>query len=150
MSCVYLAGESWDGPVKLGYSDDPHRRLRELQTGNPRTLALFGYIEFETKIAAECVEKIYHKYLSETKFVTGGEEWFSVRADWLLLMLECFPSAYRELEPLPELTSDPNWSDRHLVDLLKEYSNKIPLRFEEIIDELIYSKLSNVSAYGTN
>lgn len=39
-SFVYVAGEGDDGPVKVGVAKDPVKRIRGMQTGNPRRLRL--------------------------------------------------------------------------------------------------------------
>lgn len=38
ISFVYVIGEEGDGPVKIGVAKDPIKRLRNMQTGNPRRL----------------------------------------------------------------------------------------------------------------
>ena len=51
MSWVYFIQEDNDGPIKIGRSADPWKRLEALQAGNPRTLRL---------IACEKVGKAAH------------------------------------------------------------------------------------------
>lgn len=57
--------------LKIGYSKDPYKRLKELQTGNPIKLEMLLVMEggFET-------EKALHDYYS--KYRTEGE-WFELR-----------------------------------------------------------------------
>lgn len=54
---------------KLGYSQNPASRLKELQTANAKPLVLLGTIEGEIED-----EKRYHKLLGNTRLVG---EWFS-------------------------------------------------------------------------
>ena len=54
---------------KLGYSQNPASRLKELQTANAKPLVLLGTTEGEIED-----EKRYHKLLSNTGLVG---EWFS-------------------------------------------------------------------------
>ena len=96
MPCVYLIAESWNGPAKIGVAEDPHKRLQELQTGNPKQLALLCYRKYKDRLTAECVEWLLHNYLSERN-ITG--EWFAVSARWLYGMMDTFPRVHRELEP---------------------------------------------------
>lgn len=55
---VYLIGEENDGPVKIGFAADPIRRLRELQTGNPRRLRIECLI-----FGNATTESLLHGYL---------------------------------------------------------------------------------------
>lgn len=42
MSFVYFIQEGMDGPIKIGRSTDPWKRLEALQSGNPRPLRLIA------------------------------------------------------------------------------------------------------------
>lgn len=57
---------------KIGFTTDLHRRLKELQTGNPGTMNIIKY--FETKWNKK-LEFTIHRYLS-TNNVSG--EWFNL------------------------------------------------------------------------
>jgi len=46
--------------VKIGTSDDPIRRLRDLQTGNPRLLDLLGISRLQTESEFHEIFKDYH------------------------------------------------------------------------------------------
>ena len=42
---IYFIGSLESGTVKIGKSNNPEKRLAELQTGNPHKLVLYGVIE---------------------------------------------------------------------------------------------------------
>ena len=56
--------------VKIGYSKDPIKRLKELQTGNPYKLNLIGTVP-----GSLADEKIYHSYFS-SNIISKESEWF--------------------------------------------------------------------------
>lgn len=77
---VYCIREVLDGGgirfVKIGYSTDPQARVAELQTGNPRPLALVCMKE-----GSEADEKaLQQKYVANNVL----QEWFTVTKDMLL------------------------------------------------------------------
>jgi hypothetical protein len=57
--------------IKIGSSKDPGKRIRELQTGNPRKLAIMGWIECENQDLEKSLHKKYEK-----KKLNG--EWFTI------------------------------------------------------------------------
>jgi hypothetical protein len=66
---VYFTQADEDGPIKIGFtSDDPMRRLAQLQTGNPATLKLLGAIR-----GSSAREKEFHAALSQWRL---QGEWF--------------------------------------------------------------------------
>ena len=54
---------SLEGPIKIGYSNHPPTRLKQLQTGSPRELCIYGNLGFKEELAAKAVEKIILSYL---------------------------------------------------------------------------------------
>lgn len=68
-------GGDWRYSVKVGYSNDIPRRLRNLQTGNPREIAVMGFIRTKDRAEDRRVEADLHKRLKDD--VVRGE-WFSV------------------------------------------------------------------------
>lgn len=48
------------GPIKIGVAKDPERRIRELQTGNPRTIVLRIKIKMPSRSAAYALEAWFH------------------------------------------------------------------------------------------
>lgn len=66
---VYFIQADESGPIKIGFtSDDPKKRLAQLQTGNPSVLKLLGSITGTTAI-----ERKFHLDLSEWRL---QGEWF--------------------------------------------------------------------------
>ena len=59
--------------IKIGYADDPHRRLKQLQTGNPQRLELIGHIDGDMSTEAHI-----HGLFSDFR-VKG--EWFELTTD---------------------------------------------------------------------
>lgn len=53
---VYFIGEPDEGPIKIGRAQHPIKRLRELQTGNPRRLRIERLIYGDAEI-----ERILHR-----------------------------------------------------------------------------------------
>lgn len=71
MKYVYLIANEKDDLYKIGFtSKSPHRRLLELQTGNPNTLFLLEYYETEN---ASKVEAYLHRHFS---YKRKSGEWF--------------------------------------------------------------------------
>ncbi|WP_260581148.1 GIY-YIG nuclease family protein [Sphingopyxis sp. PET50] len=57
--------------AKIGYSADPDRRFRQLQTGSPDMLTLFDRMPGDTAL-----ETAFHRYFAERKLMG---EWFDDR-----------------------------------------------------------------------
>jgi len=66
-----------DGPVKLGISADPPRRVGQLQTGHADRLQLF-HSELVSDDKARLFERLLHKSLNHKR--TRGE-WFDVTVE---------------------------------------------------------------------
>lgn len=87
MSCyVYMirSGYGNNKPVKIGMADDPKRRIKELQTGNPEVLNLVLTIHCRSRRHARLVESTLHNQL---KGVNVLGEWYKVRNDKLYKVL---------------------------------------------------------------
>lgn len=70
---IYVIASS-PGVVKIGYSADPQRRLRELQVGHERKLELV-YTESVDKDRAPVLEKLIHQ-ANRHRCIHG--EWFDL------------------------------------------------------------------------
>ncbi|MHC2016282.1 GIY-YIG nuclease family protein [Methylobacterium sp. CM6247] len=81
---LYVIGSREDGPHKVGLSVDPGRRLKGLQTGNPRRLVVKRAAPSPTNDAS-AVERYAH-YLLRESAILG--EWFNVteEAAWVALV----------------------------------------------------------------
>ena len=95
---LYVISEikSHDGPIKIGYSIHPTSRLKELQTGNPNKIIIWGSISVKQKIIAELVEKIIHSHLKDNNLHKHGE-WFNLNVKDTLSILETFPLSREDL-----------------------------------------------------
>lgn len=73
---VYIiqAGNKNRAPIKIGVSDDPFKRLKQLQTGNAELLRLLMTFECDDKQHAFTLEKTLHEMLSNESVLN---EWFS-------------------------------------------------------------------------
>jgi|TARA_X000001036_G_C20280946_1_gene644308 hypothetical protein len=89
---VYLISyeDSLDGPIKIGYSHHPPTRLKQLQTGNPRRLTIFGNLGFKDELAARSVEKIILHYFNNNNLSMNGE-WYDIGVKEVLTILSFFP-----------------------------------------------------------
>lgn len=73
---LYLAQEQYSKRYKLGISQNPERRIKQLQTGNPEPLVLLGY--FKTQGGEYTDERhLHHAYKA---FRLSGE-WFMKSAN---------------------------------------------------------------------
>jgi len=92
---VYLisCGDNNVRPTKVGVSDDPYKRIKELQTGNPRQLKIEFIIECSDREHAFHLEKTIHEVLFK-RHLRG--EWFSM-------------SGHKALKVLTRLSNDPSY-----------------------------------------
>ena len=60
---------------KVGESNKPQERVKNLQTGNPRRLYIYRVIECATKQRAQAMEDIIHKRYAHRR---NNGEWFTL------------------------------------------------------------------------
>ncbi len=74
---VYIiqSGFKEKAPVKVGMSDDPNKRIKQLQTGNPLELRLLLSIKCTSRDHAYNLERTLHTLLSSNNIMN---EWFSI------------------------------------------------------------------------
>lgn len=74
---VYIiqSGNKPKHPVKIGMSDNPEGRVKQLQTGNPVELRLLVIFKCDSRAHAFNLEHTLHKLLN-SRHISG--EWFSV------------------------------------------------------------------------
>ena len=122
---IYVIAYSKDGPVKIGYSNNPPQRLKQLQTGSSKSLKLCGSLGLKNEDLARSIEKIILHYLKENDFLAHGE-WYNVSVNSALKILELFPSTSLRNEVLDlldygltnNLINDDNYNDlREIFDL---------------------------------
>lgn len=61
--------------VKIGISNDPYKRVKQLQTGNSNKISLVCYVKMRTRIEAHNLESVLHKEFYSDN--TLGE-WFDI------------------------------------------------------------------------
>jgi hypothetical protein len=83
---LYVIAEGANGPLKIGRSVSAKNRLASLQTGNPRSLMLVGWI---TMSAADVIraEQELHEELEPYALVG---EWFDLKVDYIVGFLPNF------------------------------------------------------------
>lgn len=86
---VYFIADPIKNVVKIGFSKNPKRRLKQLQTSNSNMLILLGYLNGNKE-----TEKFYHKLFG--KYRLSGE-WFHLDKDNVIVdyinnnnLLYCF------------------------------------------------------------
>jgi hypothetical protein len=112
---VYVISGSKDGPVKIGFSNNPYSRLKDLQTGNPQKLFICGTLGFKEKYPAELVEKLLHQHLTNNNVRAEGE-WFYINAKEAVLMLHCFPQGREDIFKKLEINDTKIINGIHLID----------------------------------
>lgn len=90
---VYFMGWSDDSPVKIGWSIDPERRLKNFQTGFPYELQILGAIPGVTALEPEI------HYLFDDERMRG--EWFE-RSRRVSTLIEEADRDWPKLEPYQE------------------------------------------------
>lgn len=102
---------------KFGQSGNPHRRMRQLQTGNPRKLSIFVESDrLEDCVAAEQYLKITFKEYRCPREMNGGTEWFMVEHDENSTFQQKVWKEIRKLNSLNEDSSDEDSSDEDSLD----------------------------------
>lgn len=71
----FITHMPFDNKVKIGISNNPSRRLKQLQTGNPHKLVIYHMIESENPHE---LEDTLHEICGDLK-LDGGTEWFSLQ-----------------------------------------------------------------------
>lgn len=76
-SYVYVIGKETEGPIKIGFSANPAKRLKQLQTAQHEELRLF-YFQSVPKDIVKMMEQAIHA-TNRHKKVKG--EWFNLTVD---------------------------------------------------------------------
>lgn len=82
-SYIYVIGSD-DPPYKVGISKDPQRRLKNLQTGHPQKLRIYGLKETDVS-KTKLLESAIHYHLKLHR--THGE-WFNMDLKNIMLEVE--------------------------------------------------------------
>ena len=71
---LYIIGYDKEGPVKIGISNKPERRLKQLQTGQDKQLVLF-HVEEAVAKHAPVLERFVHAQIAHRR---RSGEWFDI------------------------------------------------------------------------
>ena len=117
---VYIiqSGHKKNSPVKIGMSDDPEKRIKQLQTGNPLELRILLSIRCKSREHAFSLENTLHSLLASSNIMN---EWFSMCRS-------------RMFKTINELANDPNFS---------QVQNNIGLFSKRTTEENRKAKLEN-------
>jgi predicted GIY-YIG superfamily endonuclease len=80
-SYIYVIAAKEEGPSKVGFSNNPERRLRQLQTGYPEPLAIYHTEEVDPSWV-QIMEGVIHRE-NRHKRLTG--EWFRMSVEDAIL-----------------------------------------------------------------
>lgn len=94
-SYVYFIRAGLSGPVKIGYSKNPFRRLIELQSGNADKLRLLAIHP-----GGAGLEKSLHRYFADCRALN---EWFDPTDEMLDLIDNVRELVYWVADPEPEV-----------------------------------------------
>ncbi len=72
-------------PVKIGYTKNPEKRLKALQTGHPNRLEVMKTVKCASEKDARKLEKKIH-WLATRKCQKLNGEWFIIRGSWKKLI----------------------------------------------------------------
>lgn len=72
---VYFIAEEDNQRIKIGFAMNPYKRIKQLQTGNSKTLKILKIIPGDQK-----VERAYHKHFAMYK---QRGEWFQLSEEIL-------------------------------------------------------------------
>lgn len=134
---VYIirSGSGFSAPVKIGVSDVPENRIKELQTGNPYRLFLIAKLPFSSRADAFEVEKYLHNQLTLTKLCG---EWFKMdKARNIPQVLSKFVAGaqYENLNPTGSKQIDRIRSLERENKSLKSEVEKLKQDIEDYLDQ---------------
>lgn len=75
MTNIYFINKLGTALFKIGITNNLHRRLRQIQTGNDHPLVLPCYIEFSERSEARAEEKRIHNWAKDKRLLG---EWFEL------------------------------------------------------------------------
>jgi hypothetical protein len=84
MKYIYVICEAASAPVKIGFSADPEKRVKQLQTGHANVLTLFHKEEVEDE-QVRVLERMVHKAIRHLRH-TG--EWFNLTPEDAVLEIK--------------------------------------------------------------
>lgn len=93
---LYVIGASDSGPVKLGISANPDRRLRALQTGHPERLRVF-HRESVPPDKAPLFERLLHR---DVGYLRTIGEWFNMTVEHAIAHVQFTLIEYDNIDDL--------------------------------------------------
>jgi hypothetical protein len=96
-SYLYVIAASPIGPVKLGISGDPERRLRQLQTGHAQRLHLH-HMEPVAATQARLYEGLLHRAFNHHRL---HGEWFNMATDDAVAYIKFILIEHEESDLIP-------------------------------------------------
>jgi len=119
---VYLmqSGTKKTDPIKVGYSQEPETRLKQLQTGNPIPLKLIMKIKCDDEKHARRLEKSLHEMLSTQNVFL---EWYTLKGSHIRKMLTAFANneEFDQVEHCENLTHYSRMPAKNKIN--KKYKN---------------------------
>lgn len=95
---IYVIGASESGPVKLGISSQPTRRLTQLQTGHAERLRLF-HCEPVEQSKGRLLEKLLHR---DVGYLRAVGEWFNLSVEHAIAHVQHTIIRYADVTDLAE------------------------------------------------
>ena len=126
---VYFIYDGWFS-VKIGYSDDYEKRIKELQAGNPLKLYVVDAICVNNEIRARLLEKALHKMFESEKMIG---EWFKAAPVFKFLDYFCTVREIRLNDKGLVLAHTDEFFEMNHLPYPEEYETEDP---EERVKEL--------------
>lgn len=82
---LYVIGRS-EGPIKIGISSTPEKRLSSVQNGCPFKIEVLYRRKFYTRDDARYIEQHFHRTHAHVRL---KGEWFDVSANSIIQTIEC-------------------------------------------------------------
>jgi hypothetical protein len=134
---VYFIIDSIHAHIKIGKSTNVRRRIQQLQTGNPVTLHLMGWIDSGDDDALE--RSLHEKY---SKLRGAGGEWFAITSTEVLSELtrhvgyvpqrnDAFKIIGFDRDGIPEYVGAWDWGDLELHECCPFCGSLSGMHFEQ-------------------
>lgn len=102
MTKLYAIGCSSSGPIKIGVSENPKKRMHNFQTANASLLHTFFSIDVGTRELAMELESDIHEVYSEYRTRASGE-WFSISSNQAIEAIETAIQTYEHFQTRDDL-----------------------------------------------
>lgn len=95
---VYVLASNPDGPVKIGISNDPDRRVRQLQTGHAEPLRVLHREPVGDAARAKAFETLIHRNVAHLR---RRGEWFAMSGEQAVKQVLFAVMTYDDIDDLP-------------------------------------------------